>query len=117
MLILHVTELTIVDYFTYFQGCRIQIWACSVLILALGVFYFTVHLHGFHSEKVQEESVHKPDLEMKKVNTESVLKPNLEVKEVCRGRKSKSESRKERKKGRVREPSVEIDWAKIRHIW
>lgn len=128
------TELTIVDLLRYAlehadrnlpfksqprinKGCRIQIWACSVLILALGVFYFTVHLHGFHSEKVQEESVHKPDLEMKKVNTESVLKPNLEIKEVCRGRKSKSESRKERKKGRVREPSVEIDWAKIRHIW
>ncbi|KAK1437387.1 hypothetical protein QVD17_03178 [Tagetes erecta] len=70
---------------TFSKGSTILQWAHLLLLLAVGIFMFTVYLHGCHSLKLNPESVHEPNLEIKKVmefNHQSVHKPDMVLKNV-----------------------------------
>nr|GEU76654.1 GTP binding domain, P-loop containing nucleoside triphosphate hydrolase [Tanacetum cinerariifolium] len=100
------TELTIVDMVRYalehadrnlprktrpkiskarkIYGSNIQLWTCLLVLLAVGMFIFTVHQQGFCSLKVHPENVREPKPEIKKsVNIQpDVLEPSPVTKKV-----------------------------------
>lgn len=111
----------------------IQLWSYLLLLLGIVMFIFTVRLHGFDSLKVHPESVPEPTLEIKKVIPESIPDPNLEIKKVIpeniykpsvetktvnteKIREKKQKIKKVRTE-RHSEPTMEIDWKTIRHLW
>ncbi|KAI3506933.1 hypothetical protein L1887_21589 [Cichorium endivia] len=56
---------------------RIQLWVFLVLLLAVGMFFFTVHLPGFLSLKVHAESVPEPITIQISPETNEVIKEKV----------------------------------------